>query len=78
MWSRAKELRGKTRGVEGGMLQVQRRGTQVQGVSVMGKEGKGGMSSQAAKSALTEGAGVPYKGKDTGREEKLRSLAHVL
>jgi len=39
-------------------------------VSVVGKEGKGSMYSEATKGTLTERAGIPCKEKSTGRRKK--------
>jgi len=40
-------------------------------VPIIGREGKGGACSQAAKSVPTEGAGVLCKGKSTGGKKEV-------
>ena len=43
----------------------------MQGVSIMGKEGKSSAYGKAAKGIPTKGASMPYKGRSAEREKKI-------
>jgi len=78
MWSRVEKAGDQTRRIEGRVLQVRRKRTQMQGVPFLekgreeGRREESGACDKPTKDTTKREASTPYKGKSTERRKKVK------